>query len=168
MAAGPYEGSSVWPPAAVAKPPPLPGAWKKVTSRKVELGTDFHEAYEDYSGHEWLEVPHPERPDERCAGWYNCVTAWRIVPQSGGMTGRQWFVLEVRLGSGTSLRHIIYNRQVKQVLSKATPGSEMEEVIIDTSGAGREQVKLRFWGSDNALAFHVTLVSHMEYYSARM
>jgi hypothetical protein len=67
----------------------------------------------------------------------------------------------VRLGGGTSLRHIIYHRQVKQVLTKATPGSEMEEVIIDTSGGGREQVKLRFFGSDNALAFHVTLASHL-------
>ncbi len=171
MAAGPYEGSTVWPPAAVAKPPPLPGAWKKVTSRKVELGTDFHEAYEDYSGHEWLEVPHPEMPEcrsARSAGWYNCVNKWRIVPQTGGMTGRAWFVLEVRLGSGNSLRYIIYNHQVKQVLTKASPGSEVEEVIIDTSGAGREQVKLRFWGSDDALAFHVTLAGHLAYHSARM
>jgi hypothetical protein len=84
------------------------------------------------------------------------------------MTGRPWFVLEVRLGSGNSLRYIIYNHQVKQVLTKASPGSEMEEVIIDTSGAGREQVKLRFWGSDDALAFHVMLADHLVYHSARM
>lgn len=163
------EAGTVWP--AAAAPPPLPGAWKKVTHRKVELGTDFHEAYEDYSTHEWLEVPHPEKPEcrlTRSAVWYNCVTAWRIVPQTGGMTGRPWFVLEVRLGSGNSLRYIIYNHQVKQVLTKASPGSEVEEVIIDTSGAGREQVKLRFWGSDDALAFHVTLAGHLAYHSARM
>lgn len=164
------EAGTVWP-AAAAAPPPLPGAWKKVTHRKVELGTEFHEAYEDYSTHEWLEVPHPEKPEcrlTRSAVWYNCVTAWRIVPQTGGMTGRAWFVLEVRLGSGNSLRYIIYNHQVKQVLTKASPGSEVEEVIIDTSGAGREQVKLRFWGSDDALAFHVTLAGHLAYHSARM
>jgi hypothetical protein len=119
-----------------------------------------YENTEDYN--KWWQVPNPDEPMPKDVhGWYTCIAAWRLVPM--GVTGRTWCVLEVRLNCGTSLRHIIFDTDVKAVLTKAMKETEIEEVIIDLRGR-REQIKLRCWGSDNALAIHLALAKYIATY----
>jgi hypothetical protein len=155
------EASAVWPPAkdacynwkhSVAEKP-AHGAFKSALTK------DAYEA----EGAAWVEAPESEQPDvSRHGGWYNCVAAWRIVKVPQMMWVKPSYIVEARLNGGSSLRYIIKQERVKGLLTRATPGATMEEVIIDTSGAGRDQVKLKFWGSKNALAFHVHLADLLD------
>ena len=137
--------------------------WKHSVAEKPAHGAfksgitkDAYEA-EDAA---WVEAPESEQPDvTRHGGWYNCVAAWRIVkvPQMSWVDPS--YIVEVRMNSGSSLRYIIKQERVKGLLTKSTAGATMEEVIIDT---WPRQVKLKFWGSKNALAFHVHLADLLD------
>jgi hypothetical protein len=118
--------------------------------------------YENTDTCKWWQVPNPDAPllkDTR--GWYTCICAWRLVPM--GVRGREWIVLELRLNCGTSLRHIIFNVDVKAILTKAMKETDIEEVIIDLRGKC-EQIKLRCYGSENALAIHISLAKYLAGY----
>jgi hypothetical protein len=140
--------------------------WKRTVAEKPAhcafksgITKDAYEA-EDVA---WVRGPESEKPDvTRHAGWFNCVAAWRIVKVPQMMWVKPSYIVEVRLNGGTSLRYIVKQERVKSLLTRATPGAVMEEVIIDTSGGGRDQVKLKFWGSKNALAFHVHLADLLD------
>jgi hypothetical protein len=146
--------------AAAAKPSALEKAFK-----------NHPDAAEDYSTSEWNEVPDVTRPEPFVAAWYNCVKRYRFVqvgdrPLGGGPR----LIIELELMSGTTLRHIIKLAQVKSILTKGhtrdTHGYvAIEEVIIDMRhrgyGYNPDQVKLRFAGGDNALAFHMALEAAM-------
>jgi hypothetical protein len=119
---------------------------------------------EKYTGTLWQNAPEKEQPEPFAAAWYSCVERWHFV-QLGGLR-RQRLIIEVELHGGTSLRHILYLDQVKGVLTKSnnrdTCGYKvMEEVIIDMRYRGNsfspEQVRFKFMGSANAMAFHLAL-----------
>ena len=144
-------------------------SWKKLVAEPVPhkgfKAVDDLAGYENTDEyHKWWQVPNPDEPllkDTR--GWHSCICAWRLVPM--GVRGREWCVLEVRLNGGTSLRHIIFNAEVKGVLTKAVEQTEIEEVIIDLHLRNKgEQVKLRCWGSENALALHIALAKYLSNY----
>lgn len=163
---------AVWPPpVAVAAAAAAAAAaacydWKHSVPEKPAHGAFksgiTKDAYEDVTT-VWVEAPESEQPDvRRHGGWYNCVAAWRIVKVPQMSWVKPSYIVEVRLNSGSSLRYIIKQERVKGLLTKSTAGATMEEVIIDTSGDGRHQVKLKFWGSKNALAFHVHLADLLD------
>jgi hypothetical protein len=141
-------------------------SWKNLIATRVpHKGL---KAEDDLAGYEntneywkWWQVPNPEKPEGFVSSWYNCVCAWRLVPM--GVSGRTWCTLEVRLNDGTSLRHIIFDAEVKGLLTKAVADTDMEEVILDLRGT-RDQVNLRCWGSDNALAIHLALAKYLSGY----
>ena len=125
------------------------------------------DAAEDYCASEWNEVPDVKCPEPFVAGWYNCVKRYRFVKVGHGpLGGGPRLIIEVELMSGTTLRNIIKLSKVKSILTKGhsrdTHGYVViEEVIIDMRHGGYgynpDQVKLRFAGGDNALAFHMAL-----------
>jgi hypothetical protein len=137
--------------------------WKHSVAEKPEHGCFksgiTKDAYEDVTT-VWVEAPESEQPDvRRHGGWYNCVAAWRIVKVPQMMWVKPSYIVEARMNSGSSLRYIIKQERVKGLLTKSITGATMEEVIIDT---WPRQVKLKFWGSKNALAFHVHLADLLD------
>jgi hypothetical protein len=129
------------------------------------------DAAEDYSTSEWNEVPDVKCPEPFVAAWYNCVKRYRFVRVGHGpLGGGPRLIIELELMSGTTLRHIIKLGQVKSILTKGhtrdTHGYvAIEEVIIDLRkwgyGFNPDQLKMRFAGGDNALAFHMALEAAM-------
>ncbi len=158
VAAYTYEEASAR--AATAKPSALEKAFK-----------NHPDAAEDYSTSEWNEVPDVKCPEPFVAAWHNCVKRYRFVRVGNGpLGGGPRLIIELELMSGTTLRHIIKLAQVKSILTKGhtrdTHGYvAIEEVIIDLRkwgyGFNPDQLKLRFAGGDNALAFHMALEAAM-------
>jgi hypothetical protein len=115
----------------------------------------------DYSEAEWEEVPDTTQPLRQAV--FNCVKRYRFIKCYDKL------IIEVELMSGTRLRHIIKVSQVKGVLTKGHTRSYAEderpekEVIIDLRtitcpGYSPEQLKFKFAGDENALAFHLALM----------
>lgn len=139
---------------------------EKPVSATAKAFKDYPDGLEAYSEAEWNEVPETKQPDPFSAAWYNCVKKYRFIKFGGPMGGAK-FIIEVELMGKTTLRHILKLSQVKGVLTKSSVHDtngyvRIEEVIIDTrpqSGYAPEQLKFRFAGSDNALAFQLDLMS---------
>ena len=129
---------------------------------------NYPDAAEDYRTSEWNEVPDVK---PFATAWYNCVKRYRFVRVgNGSLGGGPRLIIEVVLMSGTMLRRIIKLRQVKGILTKGrtrdTQGYvAIEEVIVDMRPIGYEynpdQLKFRFTGAYNALAFHMALEAAM-------
>jgi hypothetical protein len=138
------EAGTVWPTAPT-------------TSKKVITGLDA----EDYKEAEWNDVPDTTNPLRQAV--FNCVKRYRFVRYGDKL------IIEVELMSGTTLRHIIKLSQVKGILTKGhtRPCAEHQrpekEVIIDLRtitypGYAPEQLKFKFAGDENALAFQMALM----------
>jgi hypothetical protein len=96
------------------------------------------------------------------------VKRYRFIQYGSALlsTGAK-LIIEVELMGGTSLRYILKLSQVKSVITKSNTRDiggcmRVEEVIIDLRqphyGYSPEQVKLKFAGAANALAFHMDLM----------
>jgi len=134
--------------------------------------------HEYYSEAEWHEVPDTEPSSSYVvtAAWYSCVKRYRFINYGNGpLAGGPKLIIELELMGGTALRHIVNVNQVKGVITKhpshqAFVPERIEEVIIDLRGAGRgygfcpEQVKMKFSGPVNALAFQMELMSELPTY----
>ena len=138
----------------------------------------------EYSEAEWHEVPDtkPSSSYVVTAAWYSsrrwdsCVKRYRFINYGNGpLSGGPKLIIELELMGGTALRHIVNVNQVKGVITKhpshqAFVPERIEEVIIDLRGAGRgygfspEQVKMKFSGPVNALAFQMQLMSELPTY----
>jgi len=133
----------------------------------------------EYSEAEWHEVPDTELSAHSAvvtASWYSCVKRYRFINYGNGpLAGGPKLIIELELMGGTALRHIVNVNQVKGVITKhpsrlAFVPERIEEVIIDLRGAGRgygfspEQVKMKFSGPVNALAFQMELMSALPSY----
>lgn len=134
----------------------------------------YPDAHKDYSAVEWHEVPDTELSVHSTtvvtAAWYSCVKRYRFIPYGfGPLNGGPKLIIELELMGGTALRHILKLNQVTGVITKhplrqAFVPERIEEVIIDlrkpSGGYGfyPEQVKMKFTGPVNALAFQVELM----------
>lgn len=165
-------GGVCWPPALAPAPAGEDGYYSTSAADKPESLTakafkGRTDAFEAYCEAEWNEVPDTERPEPFLAAWYNCVKKYRFIKYGGPLAGGPKLIIEVELMGKTSLRYILRVSQVKGVLTKSSVHDthgyvRIEEVIIDTRPYieyAPEQVKLRFAGSDNALAFQLDLMS---------
>ena len=127
----------------------------------------------EYSEAEWHEVPDTELSAHSAvvtAAWYSCVKRYRFINYGfGPLSGGPKLIIELELMGGTALRHIVNVNQIKGVITKhpsrqAFVPERIEEVIIDlrkpSGGYGfyPEQVKMKFTGPVNALAFQVELM----------
>ena len=114
----------------------------------------------DYKEAEWDEVPDTKRPEPLSTAWFNCVKRYRFIKYGDGNR----LIIEVELMSGTTLRNIIKLSQVKSILTKGNTHNyqRIEEVIIDLrhshTAYAPEQLKFKFAGDENALAFHMALM----------
>ena len=133
------------------------------------FGKDHIVAKEKYTGTLWQNAPEKEQPPPFATSWYYCVERWHFV-QLGGQC-RHRLIIEVELHGGTSLRHILYLDQVKGVLTKSNNREHgaykvVEEVIIDmrhrSNSFSPEQVRFKFMGSANAMAFHLALIEALD------
>lgn len=113
---------------------------------------------------EWNDVPDTTQPPRQPV--FNCVKRYRFT--------KAWdkLIIEVELMSGTTLCHIVKLSRVKGILTKGHTrpyaeglphGRPEKEVIIDLRaitcpGYAPEQVKFKFAGDENALAFHLALI----------
>jgi hypothetical protein len=123
---------------------------------------------DSYKEAEWKEVPETEASAPISAAWYSCVKRYRFIQYGNGpLGGGSKLIIEVELMGGTSLRYILKLSQVKGVITKGTVRDthgylRIEEVIIDQRqqhyGYAPEQLKLKFAGSANALAFQMDLM----------
>lgn len=117
---------------------------------------NYPAAVDDYNGAAWNDVPDLERPWPFVPAWYSCVKRYRLIKYGGAR-----LIIEVELIGGTTLRHIVKLSQVKGVLTKSNTHGHVwiEEVIIELRKS--EQLKLKFSGAENALAFHLALEDAM-------
>ena len=136
----------------------------------------YPDAHKDYSAAEWHEVPDTEFSAHSAVvstGWYSCVKRYRFINYGfGPLSGGPKLIIELELMGGTALRHIVNVNQIKGVITKhpsrqAFVPERIEEVIIDlrkpSGGYGfyPEQVKMKFTGPVNALAFQVALMAEL-------
>ena len=136
----------------------------------------YPDAHKDYSAAEWHEVPDTELYAHSAvvsAGWYSSVKRYRFINYGfGPLSGGPKLIIELELMGGTALRHIVNVNQIKGVITKhpsrqAFVPERIEEVIIDqrkpSGGYGfyPEQVKMKFTGPVNALAFQVALMAEL-------
>ena len=136
----------------------------------------YPDAHKDYSAAEWHEVPDTELYVHSAVvstGWYSCVKRYRFINYGfGPLSGGPKLIIELELMGGTALRHIVNVNQIKGVITKhpsrqAFVPERIEEVIIDlrkpSGGYGfyPEQVKMKFTGPVNALAFQVALMAEL-------
>jgi hypothetical protein len=107
------------------------------------------------------DVPDTTQPQRQTV--FNCVKRYRFIKHYDKLS------IEVELMSGTTLRHIIKLSQVKGILTRGhtAPYAEgqrpVKEVIIDLRaitfpGYAPEQLKFKFAGDENALAFQMALM----------
>lgn len=143
--------------------------------KAAKAGAALEKAFKDhpsdadsYKEAEWNEVPETEATAPISASWYSCVKRFRFIQYgSGALAGGSKLIIEVELMGGTSLRYILKLSLVKGVITKSnvreTNGYlRIEEVIIDQRAReawhAPEQVKLKFAGAVNALAFQMALM----------